>query len=542
MATETTPHNTKRVDQLHHIYPLTPVRLGPFRISPKYVIGGSLFAFCFVVDFLTLLLAKQAWPATLLINISAILFYAILLHRQTFEGNKPRLAKLFRMANKKQKRLRGLTVYVPDQPEISEFFGAYDPDALPPPKIDLIGELHFAAQPLDDEDPDNNMGVLEDVSYEIASATARVHWSSVLTADESTATQRLVAYANMLAAMSAEADETRWFKWRDTTFLSEAIDPKGILDEVRASSRIQAAPSPAADELFVRRSLEQAEQSWYHRSTLTLATYMPDIADHIKTHGGVGEVLLDRMEAFGEAVFPDPEAGKISPVGIRAATLLTRRDLILDNRASVDPVFGQPLLEMGVSRKGGPYLDDYDAYPYFACFDEEEYPEWKGCIKVGHTYWYGLCFNHLTQVGLTSRKWAELLNVKIKRTVVVTNEPMPEKVAKRRTRASTAGRTKESLHPSDRVEFERAAQIEDDLANNRGQGGKLRAIFGMYGATPDETRAGVSRLMNVASKNGIVLVPLTNRQDKTINAVMSTARDLRKPDIPLGLQLLGSKQ
>jgi hypothetical protein len=206
------------VDQLHHIYPLTPLQFGPFKISPKYLIGSVLFAFSAVVVILTALVAKQAWPAAVFIIVCSALIYAILLHRQTFEGNKPRLAKVFRKANKKQKRLRGLTVYVSEQPDLGEFFGAYTPDSLPPPKIDLIGEMRFHAQPLDD-DPDDNMGVLEDVPYGIASATARVQWSSVLTADESTATKRLVAYANMLDVMSAEADTTRWFKWRDTTFL-----------------------------------------------------------------------------------------------------------------------------------------------------------------------------------------------------------------------------------------------------------------------------------------------------------------------------------
>jgi hypothetical protein len=540
MATNSQPHSTKRIDQMHHLYPLTPVRLGPFKISPKFLIGSALFVFCFIVDAFTLFFAKHAWPATVAINIGALAFYFVLLHRQSFEGNKPRLAKVFRKRNKQIKRLRGLTVYVPDQPETGEFFGAIVPDDLPPPKIDLIGELHFDAQPLDDEGGD--MGVLIDVPYDIASATARVHWSSVRTADETTAGDRLEAYAHMLGAMSAESDVVRWFKWRDMKFQKEAIDPSAIRREVRESSRLQAVPSPEADALFDRRSLEQADKTWIHRSTVTLATYMPQIKGLIEARGGIGEVLLDRMESFGSAVFPDPESTNISPVGIRAAKLLTRRDLILDTRMSIDPVFGQRLWEKGVSRKGGTYIDDYDAYPYFACFDEEAYPEWKGCIKVGQTYWYGLVFHHLTRVGLTSRKWAELLDVNIKRTVVVTNEPMLEKVARRRARASTAGHARKSHHPSDRVEFQQAARFEEDIAERRGQGGKLRATFGVWGPTPSDVLRSVSQLTDKANDNGIILEPLSNRQDKTINAVMPTARDLRKPDIPLGLQLLGSKQ
>jgi hypothetical protein len=64
----------------------------------------------------------------------------------------------------------------------------------------------------------------------------------------------------------------------------------------------------------------------------------------------------------------------------------------------------------------------------------------------------------------------------------------------------------------------------------------------VWGPTPSDVLRSVSQLTDKANDNGIILEPLSNRQDKTINAVMPTARDLRKPDIPLGLQLLGSKQ
>jgi hypothetical protein len=144
-------------------------------------------------------------------------------------------------------------------------------------------------------------------------------------------------------------------------------------------------------------------------------------------------------------------------------------------------------------------------------------------------------------VGLTSQKWANLIDQNITRTVIVTNEPMLEKVAKRRARASTAGRTKASLHPSDKIDLERAARFEKDVAGDLGQGGKLRAIFDVWGPTPEDVLWSVSQLEGAAINSGIILERLSNRQDKTVNAAMPTTRDLRKPDIPLGLQLLGSK-
>jgi hypothetical protein len=99
---------------------------------------------------------------------------------------------------------------------------------------------------------------------------------------------------------------------------------------------------------------------------------------------------------------------------------------------------------------------------------------------------------------------------------------------------------KANAHPAERAAYERAEKVETDITSEAGEGGYARVYIGLWGSTPEEAIAGRDKLMAFATNRGIVLSPLNNRQDRTINAVLPTGRGLLRPEFPLWMRLIGS--
>jgi hypothetical protein len=529
----------RRIRQLHHIYPQMPIKAGFFPVTFKAFWTIGLFSLVGIVGFISAV--GSAWQWGGLFTFVTLLFWYFWIIRTPYENKRTtRMAMSYRQNKRRRDRLAERTLHI-NPPETREIFGSYDPDVLPPPKIDMIGPLHFNHVLLDDQGHD--MGVLIDELYDTASASLGLKVASILTAADKRVDERLRIFARTIASLAAPDSTAQWFKWRDTTFKGEEVDPENALATMRKNSNLHVVSTPL-DGRFAEGMRAGASESWEHRTTVTAVSHLLRIRKQIKQRGSVEQIVLDNMEAINDSITAGAEEGHghLSRMGVRKTGALTHRDTIMDIRVSIDPVFAQKPWQMGAAKKGGIYMDALDAYPGFACFDEDEHPEWGGCIKVGLTFWYGFEVTHPTQVGLTSEEWAKVLLEPVRRTIVAIFEPMPLREGRNRARWGTASRTMDDPNPADRAAYESAAQVEQDIVNRLGMACPLRLHIGAYGATPEEALAGAKRLDTIAKSNSIMLEPLSGRQEKLINALLPSARDLRLPNIPLWMKLWGYRE
>jgi hypothetical protein len=542
MATETTTEE-RRLEQLHHIELQVPIKMGWFNGRPRFWWGIGMTAI-FTAFLIPSLLLGFGRLIVVAFGLFELLLWLWGFWRVPYENRRTtKMAMTYRLTSRRMKRQKEELIRSDPWPETGEILGAYDPDVPPPSKTEIIGDLDFRAHTLETEDGKDELGVIiDDPVWKTASSTFELFGASLLTADDATVEERLSMWANLMAALGADSDPVRWLKLRDLKFQGEPVNGQHILDHIRGSSNLPGGPGPL-DTTFVERLEAKAATTWNHRTTLTLSCYLPEIKRLIEQRGSVEQVMQDRMEAMYHGLAEGIEERQISTAGLRDAIVLTKRGLILDTRMALDPVFGLPLWRQDVAAPEGIYLDKYDAYPGFYCLDEEEHPEtWLGCVKIGNTYLFGLYGHRLGNVGISSQDWADALAIDVPRVVSLCMEVLPYDVGRNNAAWRTASKTQAVTTPTGEVEYTRVAQIEHDIAARNGLAVRLTPRIVFWGSSPKEVLGNVSQLTGRTNPKGIRWQPLSNRQDKTINTLLATARELHMPQLPLSVRLWGLNQ
>jgi hypothetical protein len=530
MSTQENTENHRRIEQLHHIYPLRPVRLGRTEIAPSLVWAAVLPPFWIIIFLIALLShVTLAVVAAVAFGVLAFLFWYLWIHSKPYEEKrKSRLAIYYRKRRKRYRKVRGELDHCWAPEQTKETFGTLNPDTRPPLKIDRIGPLSFHGHALDDKGQ-KEIGILNDELVGTASSTFLLFSASLLNAGDMSVQERLDAFGRMLAVVSRDK-YTRYLEWRDVLYRGEVVNGSEILAKVRDGANIVAPKDPhqlRADTLFAERTEGTAAAAWNHRSSLTLTIDL----DQVK--GNAEDLLEERTVAYFRTANQGVDGKSLSALGLRDAYVLNRRDLIVDTRASLDPVGCLPRLLKGIAGDKRIHLDEYDAYPANGCLDPGEHPEWMGCIKLGGSYVFGLEVAHPTKVGLTSKQWHELLAQEVNRTVVVIFDMKPEDVAKNRATKGAAGLDR----PGNEIAAARAAQIQEDIMIGHNQGGYVRAFVIAWGNTPQEAKADADHLEAFAGARGITLDPMTDREDQIPQILIPAGRGLQLPDLPLWMRL-----
>jgi hypothetical protein len=547
MATETPQ---RRIKKVFHVPPLEPIRLlRKIQLEPR-VFWTLGLAFCWIVAiFFAVVLHFPLWWGGLITAAILVIYFAGL-HRKPYENRqKTRMAIYYRKASRAAKRAKGKMVYTLEDTSAPESFGADSQSTArgqpkrsvrpSAPKVDMIGPITFPGHPLRNAEGAQvgEMGVAMDNWYRTASVSLKTYNSSVLPTSDEVVMQRFGAYANLTNVIGALGPVARYYTWRDTKFRGQNLNGHEILRQVREGANLPPVKS-LVDDLFDERVRKEAAKRWVHRTIHTLTADLPSIGKKINSRGGIGPTLEDAMTTFYKLGAAGVDEGNISPQGWETARVLNRRDLITDMRLVLDPVFMKGPWQADVAGPTGPYLDEYDAYPGWSCFDEEVYPEWKGCIKNGKTYRQGLYLRLPRASGLTAEGWWELLSLDITRTVVVVKEIMPQDIALWRARMSRVGRSKEILDAEGDTMYQAFRDQEYDIARGDSTGAFAGVYVDVFGETPDEVNAYLGELTGLAYKLKVLPAVLSNRQHKIVNAVLPTGRGLRLPTIPRWIRLL----
>lgn len=501
-----------------------PIRAGPLKVNYK-LFWNVLFT---IVSLAGLVLSASAGvlPLGILLVVLLILAYVLFIGIQPFErGRTSGLSLGWRKADHAYHGLKGDTRHVSDQPQTGEAFSASGRLAKRPKPIRLLGRVSFIPYEL----PSGVLGIARDHRYNTYSATVWVAGSSLLSDNPQTQEARLAGFAGLLDQMAQVGSPVYRFAWREQTLIGEYTQPEGMVETIRGSAQLQR-PNPPNLETLIKRTAEMGEASITHRSTMTLAVNASRVQREAKTRGGVNEVLVAQLQSFLAAA-QGRQIGH-SPIGLKAASLLSYNDLILENRLALDPVFAQPVWEGRTW--GGPenewdLLDEQNAWPGYVNFQADDY------CRLGDTCHLGFYIDELTRNGMFPAQFWDILKVPVPKIVTAVFQMVPPHEAERWAQWRTTGAlsfNKDRVTAHRRVtasqlrSADEALRHEVEIASNFGQVGRVRCYIDVTGASLEEARDNALKLRNAWTGSRFIVEPLTGRQHLGIDAIMPLARGL----------------
>jgi len=132
----------------------------------------------------------------------------------------------------------------------------------------------------------------------------------------------------------------------------------------------------------------------------------------------------------------------------------------------------------------------------------------------------------------------DILEAPIQKTVSIVFGMVPTSVALTRSQWNANAAAKAATDRTNRGRRVRATErIAEDLTNQRemeiassqGEDGQVSCYISVWGATPEECDANAKGLYHAASKARFVIMPLSHRQERGIEAVMPIGRGLTVP-------------
>jgi hypothetical protein len=501
-----------------------PIRAGPLKINYK-LFWNVLFA---VIGLAGLVLSASAGVLPLGILFAGLLIaaYFLFIGIQPFEkGRTSGLSLGWRKANHAYHDLTGDTRYTSDQPEAGEAFTATARIPKRPKSIKLLGRISFLPYEL----PGGVLGIARDHRYNNYSATVWAAGSSLLSDDFQTQETRLAGFAGLLDQMAQVGSPVYRFAWREQTLIGEYTQPQEMVETIRRGAQLQR-PNPPNSATLLSRTAEMGDSSIIHRTTMTLAVNASQIKREAKSRGGVSEVLVAQLQSF-LATAQGRQVGH-SPIGLKAASVLSYNDLILENRLALDPVFAQPIWE-GRTWSGPEnewdLLDEQNAWPGYVNFQPADY------CRLGETFHLGFYIDELTRNGMFPAQFWDILKVPVPKIVTAVFQMVPPHEAERWAQWRTTGalsfnQDRVTAHrrvtASQLKSADEALRHEVEIASNVGQVGRIRCYIDVTGSTLEEARDNALKLRNAWTGSRFIVEPLTGRQHLGINAIMPLARGL----------------
>ena len=457
--------------------------------------------------------------------------YVLLIGIQPFEHMRTTiLAKAYRKGSHKTLSLIGQTQYSSEQPRLGETFGTSPPGKKQPgPVLKILGRVDFYPYEVETVDAEGRptkaqLGINRDHRYNTHSSTMWAAGSSLLSVDDNTQAQRQEAFAHLLDLI-AEIGLIHRFVWRDQTLVGEHQDPEALLEKIRKAAGLSPRESPGLDN-FVLHTKEMGAESIVHRTTFSFSVYDPTVKRLAKAVGGLEELLRQQLASFYSAAVGDG----VSPIGLRAATFLSYNELVFENRLLLDPVFAKHLLDTWTGLEvPGVLLSEFNAWPQYADFDPDDY------CKLGQTYHRGSYFEQFAGEGMLPKQFWDILKVPVTKTVTGVIQMVPPQHAQLRAEWTTTGARGSNIDrvasnrrvtAAQQVSAEAASTHEQEVAERKGQVGRMRFYVDVTGATVKEAAENDDKVAKAAALAPFTIEPLVGRQHLGIDAVMPIGRGL----------------
>ncbi len=525
------------IQQERHLIPVEPdIQAGRFPLNYKLLWAISLFALSGLVIIISSIAGRIL--AGLGFAGAVTLFYLLTIQLPLSSDYKTTvLAKAYRNGTHRFHKLVGWSRHSSDQPAAGEVFGHNPPRNNPGKEwIRLIGPVDFyplrvntLAAPEDKTPP---LGIAHDKRYGTRSAVLWAAGSALSSADSHTQKEQQEAFAHLLDLLADLESPLYRFTWSEQTLMGEPQRPLELIEAIRSGAQLEPREAPNQG-VFQQRTAEMGNDSIVHRTTMTLALYDKYIRSQAKAMGSPEDVIIGMLDMFYNAAMP---GDRRSPIGLRAASFLTHNQLVLENRLALDPVFAQPIWQQGLDSLGpNDLLDRSNAWPGHADFKPEDY------CKLGSTYHMGFYIAEFTRTGVLPDQFWSILKVRVPKRVTVVIEMVPAHRAQRRAEWTTTGAEGANVErvtknrrvtAFQRVAADAAAQHEAELAENKGQVGRMRCYIDVTGATLDEVMFNAGEIRKACTGARFVLEPLVGRQHLGIEATMPVGRGLASIPLP----------
>ncbi len=511
-----------------------PLQFGPVKLNFKL----AWAALVVLVGFMFIVAGTAAGAAVVGVGMAVLLvvLYLVGFAVQPFDNMQTTaVAKAYRVANHKLSQ----GTFTADDMVEGEIFGIDDKNVRRPKPIRQIGRMDFIAhqpqnvQVEEGQPPPAPLGVVRDRRYDTYTSLLWWRGSSLLSANDSSREGLLNHFARLLDDMAPGDSPLHRFAWRFQTILNEQQYPEKTLSELRKAANLSRTSAPNEQHLIDWFD-EMGGESLEHRTTMSLTIRGSQVKREAKSMGSVEEVLLRYGWDFYNALMGVGLG--FSPVGVKAARLMSYNELVIENRLSLDPVFGQPLWEQWQ----GPQ-DDYDllsehvAWPKYANFTQDDY------CQLGLTYHKGFYIAEFPRSGMFSDQFWNLLRVPIPKTVTAVFNMIDPKHAQRRAEFASAGATgrivdrqeaRKLVTQAQQVSVELTTGHEGEVARNIGQVGQVTVYIDVTGASLEEVNSNADRLRSAWSGSRFLVEPLKGMQAKGIEALLPAGRGLRDYEPP----------
>jgi len=497
------------------------IRAGPIELDYRVVWG--VFSMILGFGALAYFTSSGAWQIGLVAFISLILLNVAFFWM-------PAAAYGYRYGSLKLRDLLGSNRHASDHPLHGETMDDTTSKPQRPKRIKLLGKVEFIPH----ETGSGILGIAHDLRYNTWSGAMWGAGSSILSNDQMTQMRRLRAFAAMLDSMAEAGSQIHRFAWHEQTLIGEPQHPQELVQTIRQGAGL-SREQPPNQELLLRRTEEMGRASLEHRTVMTLTTRSRDVRFEAKGLGkgdfGYSEVLRQRLESFYSLAMGE-ESG-FSSIGLKAARFASYNDLLLLNRLSLDPVYGQPLWQEWRGRPAedeGNLLDEQVAWPGYADFSHADY------CRLGETFHMGVYISEFTRGGMPPDQLWNVLKLRVPKTVTTVFQMVPARRAQRFAEWSTSGAsgnrrfgagTDHRVTASQVREAESAYAHEDEIAANRGQVGRVRCYIDLTGSSLEEVQANATKLRHACADARFLLEPLTGRQHIGIEAVMPLGRGVQ---------------
>jgi hypothetical protein len=464
-------------------------------------------------------------------SLEAMYFIFFIFIQPLEHGHTTLLANTFRHGTKLYRRTRGHLVHISEQPTLGETIRPRDsPDQEPPPKpIKMIGRISFVEykENVLEEEDQRPIGIARDHRLGTISGSLWVASQSLLSADNDSKEDRRGAWASILESLAEGGLLGRYLAWSDQTWYGQDLQTELLVRLLRERIGLVREHPPNQDVLL-QRAPEMGLNSWQHDTHLHLSIYPPQLKREIRMAGGAPALLVEQLDDLYSQLLPP---GGRSPLGVRTASILDINELIMLNRARLDPVFAQPYVQAWDGLDEDMRLSEYFAWSGMADFRSDDF------VIIGNTFHMGFYIDQFTRRGMKPEQLWEILKVKVPKTVTTVFEMPPPHRSQRRAEYSTTGaRARSSSRgaptASEQVAAERAAQREKDMAEHKGHDGRVRVYIDVTGSSLEEVRAHVETMRKAWMSARFAVEPLTRRQFLGIHAVMPLTRGLATMPVP----------
>ena len=472
--------------------------------------------------------AGQVFLGLILIVALAILFVSEVYLPRYEDYKTTGVALMFRRFNYYRSVRKKTNVSLSADPALGE--SLKDRTGPKPAVIKPIGRVDFLKHQLSGG---KILGLAWDHRYNTYSATMSCQFYSMFSDDEESRQEREEAFSRLLSSFAESGNLIDRFAWRWQTLLGEHQNAQQTVDQLRAGARLNRQDCPNRD-VFLARTEEMGERSVIHRVTMTLAMANsgPRIRRLAKSVGGIEELLVQQLEHFYGLVM-GMDDGR-SPIGLRSANFLSYNDLVMENLLALNPVRAQPMWQR--QTWGGPagerdFIGEQLAWPQYVRFGPES-------SQMGETYHQSFALWEFTRSGFMPEQFWDILEAPIQKTVSIVFGMVPTSVALTRSQwnANAAAKTASDrtsrgrrVRATERIAEDLTNQREMEIASSQGEDGQVSCYISVWGATPEECDANAKGLYHAASKARFVIMPLSHRQERGIEAVMPIGRGLTVP-------------